>query len=146
VCQLKRKNNKKNFFHFELKMSSNNNSNVLQIFDSFIISSNVKSLLIQYKLLNECLNLNNLYGFQYFVSLKKQIQLKSTQKWVRISAILSKLEKRFQQKIYSTNRSLNNSKNCLVIGGGISGLRVSIDLLLLGNKGINQSINQSMNE
>ncbi len=127
-------------------MSSNNNSNVLQIFDSFIISSNVKSLLIQYKLLNECLNLNNLYGFQYFVSLKKQIQLKSTQKWVRISAILSKLEKRFQQKIYSTNRSLNNSKNCLVIGGGISGLRVSIDLLLLGNKGINQSINQSMNE
>jgi heterodisulfide reductase subunit A-like polyferredoxin len=141
VCQLKRKN-KKNFFHFELKMSSNNNSNVLQIFDSFIISSNVKSLLIQYKLLNECLNLNNLYGFQYFVSLKKQIQLKSTQKWVRISAILSKLEKRFQQKIYSTNRSLNNSKNCLVIGGGISGLRVSIDLLLLGNKGINQSINE----
>jgi heterodisulfide reductase subunit A-like polyferredoxin len=127
-------------------MSSNNNSNVLQIFDSFIISSNVKSLLIQYKLLNECLNLNNLFGFQYFVSLKKQIQLKSTQKWVRISAILSKLEKRFQQKIYSTNRSLNNSKNCLVIGGGISGLRVSIDLLLLGNKGINQSINQSMNE
>jgi heterodisulfide reductase subunit A-like polyferredoxin len=123
-------------------MSSNNNSNVLQIFDSFIISSNVKSLLIQYKLLNECLNLNNLYGFQYFVSLKKQIQLKSTQKWVRISAILSKLEKRFQQKIYSTNRSLNNSKNCLVIGGGISGLRVSIDLLLLGNKGINQSINE----
>jgi heterodisulfide reductase subunit A-like polyferredoxin len=118
--------------------SSNNNSNVLQIFDSFIISSNVKSLLIQYKLLNECLNLNNLFGFQYFLSLKKQIQLKSTQKWVRISAILSKLEKRFQQKIYSTNRSLNNSKNCLVIGGGISGLRVSIDLLLLGNKGMNQ--------
>jgi heterodisulfide reductase subunit A-like polyferredoxin len=119
-------------------MSSNNNSNVLQIFDSFIISTNVKSLLIQYKLLNECLNLNNLFGFQYFLSLKKQIQLKSTQKWVRISAILSKLDKRFQQKIYSTNRSLNNSKNCLVIGGGISGLRVSIDLLLLGNKGNNK--------
>lgn len=111
--------------------------NAFEVFDDLVNARDVRSLLISYEKLNELFFLNeSVKSFEYFLRLKKCLQ-KSKQilKFNKISSIIQKLEKRSQLKVYHQNRALNGQR-VLVIGGGISGLRVAIELLLLGAQGM----------
>ena len=111
-------------------------SSAFEVFDHLVNARDVKQLLNCYERLNESLFLNEcVNSFSYFQKLKKCLQ-KSKQilKFNKTSSILQKLDKRAQLKCYQTNQRLNGQR-VLVIGGGISGLRVAIELLLLGATG-----------
>ena len=110
---------------------------LFDIFDSFLSSVSVKHVLERNKrLLQEIPGLKTRVStFDYFKQIKSYLEIKPNQKYDKIHSILHKLEKRSLNKSYLNNSVLNGLK-VLVIGGGISGLRVSIELLLLGAKGI----------
>ena len=76
-------------------------------------------------------------GIKNFLKLKSILNVKSLSKWDRVSSILKALDQKANQKEYC-NQNKFQQKKVLVIGGGISGLRVAIELLLIGVKGNNK--------
>lgn len=108
--------------------------NVIKNFDSLILATSVKSVLEHYRQISKLLQYEDDYGLNNFFKLKNALNIKSLSKWNRVASILSTLDKKTSQKEYRPRKSMQGKK-ILVIGGGISGLRVSIELLLLGAKG-----------
>lgn len=118
--------------------------NVIKNFDSLILATSVKSVLEHYRQISKLLQYEDDYGLNNFFKLKNALNIKSLSKWNRVASILSTLDKKSSQKEYRARKSVQGKK-ILVIGGGISGLRVSIELLLLGAKGKNDLFHLLMN-
>ena len=107
---------------------------VFQVLDRLISAPDVATCLSHYRRLCHVLRLSDLIGRSlFFVRLRTDF-LKFKQKLIKfskINQILQKLDKRLNQhKVYQT-RPLHDQR-VLVIGGGVSGLRVAIEMLLLG--------------
>ncbi|CAG2166778.1 unnamed protein product [Oppiella nova] len=107
-------------------------SAAIDALDALVSATTVQEVLRKYERLQEGLSLRPFVGqLEFFWKLKQKLVSKQLQKFSKISAILQKLEKRAQNRQYLGNRALVGQR-VLVIGGGISGLRVATELLLLG--------------
>lgn len=113
---------------------------IIQHFDQLTSASSVKTLLDCHQQIAKLLHFDHEFGFKNFVKLKNALSVKSLSKWNRVASILKTLEQKANQKEYCAYRSKVQGKKILVIGGGISGLRASIELLLLGAKGTTWSV------
>lgn len=108
--------------------------NVIHNVDSLISATSIKTILEHNQNIAKILHYENGCGLKNFNKLKNILNVKSLNKWNRVSSILKKLAQKADQKEYSGKNRIPG-KCILVIGGGISGLRVAIELLLLGAKG-----------
>ena len=128
--------------------------NVIKSLDQLILANNVKQILEYNRRISKLLHFNNDLvddnnldessainsnnnnnGLQNFFRLKNALNVKTVSKWNRVASILKTLDMKANQKEYLKFRSNVQGRKILIIGGGISGLRVSIELLLLGAKG-----------
>ncbi|XP_075679302.1 molecule interacting with CasL isoform X2 [Dermatophagoides pteronyssinus] len=127
--------------------------NVIKSLDQLILANNVKQILEYNRRISKLLHFNNDLvddnnldessainsnnnnnGLQNFFRLKNALNVKTVSKWNRVASILKTLDMKANQKEYLKFRSNVQGRKILIIGGGISGLRVSIELLLLGAK------------
>ena len=107
---------------------------VIQNFDSLISASSVTAVLEHSRQIAKLLHYENECGIKNFFRLKGILNVKSLSKWNRVASILKSLDQKANQKEYAIRNKLLEKK-ILVIGGGISGLRAAIELLLIGTKG-----------
>ncbi|XP_054159775.1 F-actin-monooxygenase mical1-like [Oppia nitens] len=106
-------------------------SSPVDTIDRFVTAATVRDVERLHGQLTDALGLRDLVGrVAFFRELKRLLEKKSLEKYSRVTTILTKLEKRSQLKQYSSQALFG--KSVLVIGGGISGLRVCLELLLLG--------------
>lgn len=109
--------------------------NVIQHLDGLISASTVKEIMEHNRRIGKLLQYEMDSGMKNFQKLKAILNVKSLTKWNRVSSILKKLAQKSEQQEYVSKHRFLSSKCILVIGGGLSGLRASIELLLLGAKG-----------
>lgn len=109
--------------------------NVIKHFDNLISATSVKAVLENSRHISKHLHCETDYGIRNFFKLKSVLlNVKSLSKWNRVASILKALDQKANQKEYGIRPKLQEKK-ILVIGGGLSGLRVAIELLLIGAKG-----------
>ncbi|UXI15773.1 jagged-1b protein [Sarcoptes scabiei] len=112
--------------------------NVIKNFDLLISSTSVQAVLDHSHQIGRLLHYDeNDFGLNNFFKLRNALNIKSLSKWNRVASILKALDQKSNQKEYFS-RCKVQGKKILVIGGGISGLRASIELLLLGAQGISR--------
>ncbi|KAJ6220064.1 hypothetical protein RDWZM_005876 [Blomia tropicalis] len=108
--------------------------NVIKHFDNLISATSVKAVLENSRHISKHLHCETDYGIRNFFKLKSVLlNVKSLSKWNRVASILKALDQKANQKEYGIRPKLQEKK-ILVIGGGLSGLRVAIELLLIGAK------------
>lgn len=113
---------------------SSSAEDVFQLLDKLISAPDVPHLLRHYERLVVVLGLSHVVGHvDLFHALRSHFNLKKSKlvRFARIAQILQKLEKRAHAHQIYRERPLAGQR-ALVIGGGISGLRAAIELLLLG--------------
>ncbi|MEQ2167779.1 hypothetical protein GOODEAATRI_007520 [Goodea atripinnis] len=98
-----------------------------QLFENFVQASTCKGTLQAFSILCRQLELDPLDHSNFYSSLKAAVS-----SW-KVKALWTKLDKRAQQKVYNHNKACQGTR-CLIIGGGPCGLRIAIELVLLGCK------------
>ncbi|KAL4622735.1 protein-methionine sulfoxide oxidase MICAL2-like [Arapaima gigas] len=98
-----------------------------QLFEELLQASTCKNTLQAFRTLCRQLQLDPLDHRNFYSKLKTKVT-----SW-KAQALWSKLDKRAAHKEYSNAEACKNTK-CLVIGGGPCGLRMAIELALLGAK------------
>ncbi|KAI1889803.1 hypothetical protein AGOR_G00166690 [Albula goreensis] len=97
------------------------------LFESFVQASTCKGTLLAFSILCRQLELDPLEHWSFYSSLRARVT-----SW-KAKALWSKLDKRAAHKEYKKARACIGTK-CLIIGGGPCGLRMAIELALLGAK------------
>ncbi|KAJ3596060.1 hypothetical protein NHX12_002469 [Muraenolepis orangiensis] len=98
-----------------------------QLFETFVQATTCKGTLQAFSILCRQMDLDPLDYTHFYGRLKAAVS-----SW-KVKGLWTKLDKRAAQKVYNHGKACQGTK-CLIVGGGPCGLRMAIELVLLGCK------------